>query len=88
VLGSFCPISYRLDSILIQNRGFNLEPGDSVLAPELAVFDRYERRALSRRKVAVHAFDVVRRLSVAQGEQEKRVERTDAGSIEGRAALS
>jgi hypothetical protein len=50
----------------------------ALLAPELAVFDRYERRASSRRKVALHAFDVARQLSVAKGNKKEAPGRSPA----------
>jgi hypothetical protein len=42
----------------------------SDMARELAALDRYERRALSRRKFAIHAFDIARRQAIEGNDSE------------------
>jgi hypothetical protein len=47
----------RLKGLNRNGEPLSLEEGFEVLAAELAQFDRYERRALSRRNLAIREFD-------------------------------
>jgi hypothetical protein len=72
------------EAVMLALRGMNaqgdpptLEAGIEALAAELARLDRYERRALSRRKTAIHNFDSLSAPQEAGREQSFRLGKVD-----------